>query len=225
MKNIVFLFILFIVLSSCEDEDAPRDVETNRYYSDLLKIHQSYDSLGNKATLEALDKYLEEFPELPDAYLFKGYILGKMGEREAAYKEFELALESDSNYLACYEQYSSFLLYDSLRLDKCKELIDLGLEKSDSSVVLLNNYAWYYLLENNVARAIDLAKKGLEIDPSNKNLQRSLWTGAYLSEDTVLMNQTKLEMLKTNYTEEELVSIFDNLATGGPKQLLNSLLE
>lgn len=225
MKNLVFLFILFTIFSSCEDEDAPRDTETNRYYSDLLKIHQSYDSVGNQATLEALDKYLEEFPELPDAYLFKGYILGKMGEREAAYTEFELALKSDSNYVGCYEQYSSFLLYDSLKMNKCKELIELGLEISDSSVVLLNNYAWYQLLQANNEKAIEFAERGLQLDSNNKNLQRSLWTAAYLKEDSILVNKMKLEMLHLNYTEEEIVNISNYLEIGGPRQLLNSLLE
>ncbi|MCB0510591.1 MAG: hypothetical protein KDC82_07480 [Bacteroidetes bacterium] len=225
MKNIVFLFIVLSLLSACEDEDAPRDVETNRYYSDLLKIHQAYDSLGNQATLLALDKYLEEFPELPDAYLFKGYILGKMGEREAAYHEFELALESDSNYVACYEQYSSFLLYDSLRMNKCKEIIELGISLSDSSAILYNNFAWYELLEQKPEEAKKLANQGLLLDSKNKNLQRSLYSAAYLDQDTALLEKTSQAMLSSNYTEAEIVEISQLLESGGSRKLLNSLLE
>lgn len=219
------LFLSFLLLSSCEDADAPRDDETNRYYADLLKIHNNYNSVGNDSTLLALEAYLEEFPELPDAYLFKAYILGSTGKIDEAYKVFEVALDMDSGKIESYEQYSSFLIYDTLNRTKCESILNKGMVLSDSSAILFNNFAWFELLNGNVDASLDYLEKGLKLNSKHLNLTRSFYVACLIKNEEELLKESQEALLVQGFSSSELAKIDTIVKTEGPYVFLKTLLK
>lgn len=216
MKNIPFLIIIFLPLFmwSCQDEDAPRDTETNRYYADYNALYNSYDSLGNEATLALLDDYIKKFPERKESYIFKAYILGKLMRIEEADQFYELAKEKDSLNLLIYEQQAAFLLYDKQYHNKAKAVINNGLSISDSSLFSLNNYAWYYILNNNPDSAFYYTNQIQLIDSNHFVANRTAYVSALFAE-----NDSIIEHYKTFDSEqadwEDIDSVLNESGVNG----------
>ena len=164
-------FSLFIV--ACQDEDAPMDTETNKYYADYLAIYSAYDSVGNKATLTAIDGYLSDFPERHEAVLFKAYVLAKMGNKSAANKFFDLAREMDGLAIESYEYQTAFMLTDTNQEEASRALIEEGLAIDDSSGVLLNNRAWLNILAQDIDDGLSDVTIGVNRSPETENLYRT----------------------------------------------------
>jgi tetratricopeptide (TPR) repeat protein len=219
---IISLFSLFSLLS-CADEEAPKDTETNKYYADYLQIYNAYDSLGNEATLKALNEYLVEYPERNDAYVFKAYILAKQENYEEANKYFEIARDKDSLNIYSYEIQSAFLLYDTAKKVQTKKIILDGLAINDSSTALMNNLAWLNILEGNESEALKTVALGISYFKRNKNenLYRTGFVAAILANDSIskLLYQNKLESSKF----ADPVLIEQELMELGPLALLKSL--
>jgi tetratricopeptide (TPR) repeat protein len=211
MKNLIFLFLASILLLACNDKSAPQDTETNKFYADYLAIYAAYDSVGNEGTLKSLNSYLDEFPDRYEAYIFKAYILGKMGDTSEAYKFFDIAREMDSLAIASYEYQAAFMLYDTTQNEATAALIEQGLSINDSSGLLWNHHAWLNLLEGNYENGLSDVSKGVQVQPKTKDLYR---TGFLLS--TLLQEDSS----KTFYAER-----ISKLGIGQPdslEQMLNN---
>lgn len=178
MKNLYAVFFLAILLVACKEEDAPMDTETNKYYADYLEIYAAYDSLGNEATLESLDTYLAEFPERHEAFVFKAYVLAKMGKIAEANEFFNTARKMDSLAIESYEYQTAFMLYDSSQNEATASLIAQGLSINDSSGHLMNNRAWLNLLNGELEAGLQDVTAGVNMKPKIENLYR---TGFILS--------------------------------------------
>lgn len=185
MNKLLSLFSILFLLFACTDSDAPKDTETNKYYADYMRIYLAYDSLGNEKTLEALNLYLEEFPEQHTAYTFKGYILAKMGNIDEAYENFNYARSIDSIAITSYEYQTAFMLYDTNALDATAQLIEKGMAQNDSSGHLYNNRAWLKLLQGDNQGGLDDVTAGVNRKPKVKNLYRTGFIAAsLLNEDS-----------------------------------------
>ena len=149
MKYLLISILAILSLSACTNDEAPTDLETNKYYSDYLKIYNNYDSLGNELTLKSLNTYLDAYPERSDAYIFKGYIVAKMGNLEEAFQYFRFAKSLDSLNVKTYEYQSAFMLYDTSKLKETRAIITAGFAVDDSSSMLMNNLAWLNVLQGN----------------------------------------------------------------------------
>ena len=202
-------FSLFIV--ACQDEDAPMDTETNKFYADYLAIYSAYDSVGNEATLKAIDGYLADFPERHEAVLFKAYVLAKMGKTSAANKFFTLAREMDGLAIESYEYQTAFMLMDTAQEEATRTLIEEGLAIDDSSGVLLNNRAWLDILAQDLENGFIGVTNGVKRSPETENLYR---TGF------ILANLIENDSAETYYARKVQELEIDN--TNNLKILLNS---
>jgi tetratricopeptide (TPR) repeat protein len=221
MKYLVPLLLAMLSLNACADENAPTDLETNKYYSDYLKIYENYDSLGNEITLRSLNTYLDIYPERSDAYIFKGYIVCKMGRYDEGQQYFKYAKSLDSLNVKTYEYQSAFMLYDTTKQQETRDLIVAGFAADDSSSMLMNNLAWLNLLEGNPIEALNNVNEGITFDSKNKNLYRTGFVAAILANDasSKSLYQEKLIVLKiANPIELEF-----QLNENGPLALLKSL--
>ena len=221
MKYLLYIIFPLVLLIACADPDAPKDIETNKYYADYLKIYEAYDSLGNEQTLIALDKYLEEYPERNDAYIFKAYILANMEQYDDANKFFEIAKEKDALNIKTYEFQSAFMLYDTSKQLETRKIIEEGIAINDSSAVLMNNLAWLNILDRQPTLALENILQGLTFDQGNMNLYRTGFVAAVLAED--------LEM-KSTYSQAidslgiaNPIELEEQLKDKGPLQVLKSI--
>lgn len=221
MKYLLLSLLVLLSIASCTDEDAPKDTETNRYYANYLKIYNAYDSLGNEATLQALNAYLEEFPERPDAYIFKGYIVSKMGRYSEGQQYFEYAKSLDSANVQSYEFQSAFLLYDTTKQTETRTLILQGIAIDDSSAVLMNNLAWLNILEGNSLRALENISAGISFDDVNKNLYRTGYVAALLANDESFTNMFKEKLISLEIGDPSKIET--QLSLEGPFNFLKSL--
>lgn len=183
MKYFILSILAFLTLSACTSEEAPTDLETNKYYSDYLQIYNNYDSLGNEVTLQSLNTYLNIYPERSDAYIFKGYIVCKLGRYEEGYQYFKYAKSLDSLNVKTYEYQSAFMLYDSTKWEETRDVITAGIALEDSSSMLMNNLAWLNLLEGNPLEALNNVNQGITFDNKNKNLYRTGFVAAILANE------------------------------------------
>lgn len=183
MNKLLFIFGILFFLVACTDSDAPKDTETNKYYADYMKIYQAYDSLGNEKTLEALELYLEEFPEQHTAYTFKGYILAKMGNLDGAYENFNYARSLDSIAITSYEYQTAFMLSDTTLQLETAQLIEKGLNQNDSSGHLYNNRAWLKLLQGDNEGGLNDVTAGVNRNPTIRNLYRTGFIAATILEE------------------------------------------
>ena len=206
---LIFSTFLF-VLQACSNEEAPQDTETNKYYADYLALHSAYDSLGNEATLVLLNEYLEEYPERKEAYVFKGYILGKMGEFKKADLVFEEAKMKDSANVEIYEYQGAFLLYDTTQYNKANQVINNGLALNDSSVSLYNSLAWLLLFDENYSEAIEVIKTGLAINSAYTNLYRPAFIAAYNLKDEEATAYYDSILVSNNIETTEILNTLKN---------------
>lgn len=221
MKNLLYLFLLSFFFYSCQDEDAPMDTETNKYYADYVEIYTAYDSVGNEGTLTALEGYLEEFPERHEAYVFKAYILAKMGKVDEANKFFNQARSMDSLAIESYEYQSAFMLYDSTKYDVTAAIIEQGLSVDDSSGHLMNNRAWLKILNGDLDGGFQDVNTGINMKPKTKNLYRTGYVISSLMENdsSKQFYGSKLESLGIDSPD----SLENLLNSEGALGVLNSL--
>lgn len=218
-----FYLLLFAVfgLAACTDSDAPKDVETNKYYADYLKIYNAYDSLGNEATLKALNDYLVRYPERSDAYIFKAYIISKMGNYEEAQPYFEQAKSLDSMNVKTYEFQSAFMLYDTTKLEATRAVIVAGFAVEDSSSMLMNNLAWLNVLEAKPSEALENISEGISFNPKNRNLYRTGFVAAVLANDTISKAIYQEKLISLEIADPVLLE--EQLKQEGAYALLKSL--
>lgn len=222
-KYLSFSFILLnvLLLSACSEEPAPTDLETNKYYADYIAIYEAYDSLGNEATLKALNSYIEQYPERNDAYVFKAYILGKMGDYASANAIYEEVKAKDSLNISIYEYQSAFLLFDTSQQVKTLEIIEKGLSIEDSSSALYNNFAWLHIFQKNYSEAINIAEQGIAVDSNNLYLYRTVYVATFLANEKTLQEKYA-EILLEKKLEDPLV-LNEKIKNLGPYKLLESI--
>jgi len=163
MKNLFYLFILFISLISCEDKHK-KDTDTNIYYSKYLDIYNSYDSLGTEATINLLDEYISEFPNAQKAYIFKAWILANDNKIDKIDDIFIKALKYDSTNAEVYMYWASLLLKDSNNIKKAERINKVGLRFDKTNLELLNNEIWIELFKNNNSKAYLFSTKLIDTD-------------------------------------------------------------
>ena len=208
-------------LSACTNDEAPTDLETNKYYSDYLKIYNNYDSLGNELTLKSLNTYLDAYPERSDAYIFKGYIVAKMGNLEEAFQYFRFAKSLDSLNVKTYEYQSAFMLYDTSKLKETRAIITAGFAVDYSSSMLINNLAWLNVLQGNSFEALNNVAEGITYDSTNKNLHRTGFVAAILANDTTAKSLYEEKLLTMKIADPMILEA--QLRAIGPLALLKSL--
>lgn len=201
-------FTLFFV--ACQDEDTPMDTETNKYYADYLAIYLAYDSVGNEATLRAIDGYLSDYPERHEAVLFKAYILAKMGNASAANNFFTLAREMDGLAIESYEYQTAFMLMDTTQKEATKALIKEGLAIDDSSGVLLNNRAWLDILAQDLDDGFMNVTTGVNRSPETENLYRTGFIVANLLENDSAENFYALKVQELEIDNTDSLKILLN---------------
>jgi tetratricopeptide (TPR) repeat protein len=221
MKYLVPLLLAMLSLNACADENAPTDLETNKYYSDYLKIYENYDSLGNEITLRSLNTYLDIYPERSDAYIFKGYIVCKMGRYDEGQQYFKYAKSLDSLNVKTYEYQSAFMLYDTTKQQETRDLIVAGFAADDSSSMLMNNLAWLNLLEGNPIEALNNVNEGITFDSKNKNLYRTGFVAAILANDASSKSFYQEKLLALEISDPKKLE--SKLSADGPLALLKSL--
>jgi tetratricopeptide (TPR) repeat protein len=221
MKYLLISILAILSLSACTNDEAPTDLETNKYYSDYLKIYNNYDSLGNELTLKSLNTYLDAYPERSDAYIFKGYIVAKMGNLEEAFQYFRFAKSLDSLNVKTYEYQSAFMLYDTSKSKETRAIITAGFAVDDSSSMLMNNLAWLNVLQGNSFEALNNVAEGITYDSKNKNLPRTGFVAAILANDTTAKSLYEEKLLTMKIADPMILEA--QLRAIGPLALLKSL--
>lgn len=216
-----FLLLSVLLLIACSEEPAPTDLETNKYYADYIAIYKAYDSIGNEATLLALNDYIKLYPERNDAYVFKAYILGKMGDYAAANSLFEEIKAKDSLNVTIYEYQSAFLLFDTTQQDITQAIIEKGLLVDDSSSALYNNFAWLHIFQRNYKEALQSAELGMQVDSSNLYLYRTAYVAAFLAGNKT--DQTKYAEKLLSLQIEDPLLLDEKIKKMGPYKLLESI--
>jgi tetratricopeptide (TPR) repeat protein len=221
MKYLLISILAILGLSACTNDEAPTDLETNKYYSDYLKIYNNYDSLGNELTLKSLNTYLDAYPERSDAYIFKGYIVAKMGNLEEAFQYFRFAKSLDSLNVKTYEYQSAFMLYDTSKSKETRAIITAGFAVDDSSSMLMNNLAWLNVLQGNSFEALNNVAEGITYDSKNKNLHRTGFVAAILANDAPAKSLYEEKLLTMKIADPMILEA--QLRAIGPLALLKSL--
>jgi Tfp pilus assembly protein PilF len=208
MKNILFLMIASIFLFSC-DGDEPGDSEVNRYYSDYLKIFKSYKQDGNaEATLASLEKYIEDFPEVPRGYALKAYVLAMEGEVEASNELYAKVIEMDPKNAEHYSYWSVFLTIDEDTRQQGYELAKKGLEVDSTYAMLYNTLAWHALFKENYNESLDLLKTGVALDSSSYFLARTTGLTYFLMDSFELSQKQFEEAMSLGWKDTVVLSAF-----------------
>ncbi len=219
MKKTLFLIYL-LTFSSCNLKKKPKDVEANKYYSDFVEIYNKYPESTNEEALKAIDSYNEKYPNTYQGYLFKGFVLGQMGAYSRADTAFEKAKKIKPEGVEPYEYQSAFFLFDTTQINSSFRAIQEGMRISDTSVVLYNNLAWYYLLTKQKKRAEETCAKAWKIDSTNTNLVRTYYISANLNNDKKIKEKLtpiaqkmglKTASLDTIKNTKEMYNLLQNL--------------
>jgi tetratricopeptide (TPR) repeat protein len=132
--------------------------------------------LGNNKAIQSESKRaLELFPEQPMLYLFAGSSSFQQKDFETAAGYFKTGVNfvvDNDKMLAQFYSYlgdTYFQLKDNQHSD---EAYEKALKIEPSNALVLNNYAYYLSLRNvNLEKAEQMAKKAVELDPTNGSNQ------------------------------------------------------
>lgn len=181
------LCIGLLVLFACRnDPDVQKDTEANAYYANYLTIYNNYKNVPFQQTNDSLEAYLETYPQMPQAWLLYSYVNYKLGDLTTAKNACFKALERDTTGTKAYQYLSAYYLQDADSCQLALKYANMGLAKNDSSIYLLNNLSYYYLLcpQNGVnpdlEKANFLNKKALSINAENHVLFRTASVIAHL---------------------------------------------
>lgn len=128
--------------------------------------------VDNQSLLEESNKAISLFPEQAIAYLFNGFACIGLNKYEDAIKVLNLGLPyltDDKDPMT--EQYYATLgdaYYKTNDFKKSFETYDKALILNPKNAYVLNNYSYYLSLRNEeLAKALTMAKKAVQIDPNN----------------------------------------------------------
>lgn len=208
MKNLFFLLLASFIFFSC-DGDEPNDRETNRYYSDYMKILGVFKQDGNvEVALESLDKYIEDFPEVPRGYALKAYILaidGKIDESNDLYKK---VIEMDPNNVEHYSYWSVFLTIDKTTRNKGYEIAKRGLAVDSTYAMLYNTLAWHALFNENYVESLNFLKTGAALDSSSYYFPRTLSLTYFLMDSFELSQEQLMEAMSLGWKDTSTMAAF-----------------
>ncbi len=177
MRSLLAVIIL-VFFCSCRENVPKKDVVTNTYYSKYKEIYNSYDSLGVEKTIIALDKYIQEFPNAQNAYIFKAWILANDGKIEEIDTLFKEALKYDPTNVEIYEYWAALLMKDSTKINKAEYINNLGFELDKNNTELLNNKSWILLFNTSYNEAF---KNSLNVLALDTNMRLKYYRTAAIS--------------------------------------------
>lgn len=208
MKNLLLLILASFILFSC-DGDEPKDVETNRYYSDYMKILKSYNQDGNaEAALESLDKYIEDFPDIPRGYALKAYILAMEGKMESSNELYTKVIEMDPKNAEHYSYWSVFLSIDENTRNNGYEIAKKGLEIDSTYAMLYNTLAWHELFNENYTESINFLETGAALDSSSYYFPRTLGLTYFLMDSFELSQEQFEEAMSLGWKDTSAMAAF-----------------
>lgn len=208
MKNLFLLLTSCFLLFSC-DGDEPGDAEVNRYYSDYMKILKSYKQDGNvEATLESLEKYIEDFPDIPRGYALKAYVLAIDGKVEESNQLYAKVIEMEPKNAEHYSYWSVFLTIDEASRDQGYQLAKKGLEIDSTYAMLYNTLAWHALFKENYEESVVLLETAVEIDSTSFFFPRTLGLTYFLMDSFELSKEQFEEAMSLGWEDTSAMAAF-----------------
>lgn len=208
MNYYLFLLSVSFLFLCCEDANDVKDVDANTFYSDYMKIYEQMDSVGPNGTLEELNSYLSDYPEMIEAHVLKAYLLSELKQDEKANETFNYILAVDPTNLAVYEYRSAYALEDSSKWQEAEMLIEDGLLLNDSSAVLHNNQAWLNMLKyQDYDAAYQASQRAISLNTDNSNFVRTRLFASYMlenKEDAVSQLATSDQVLLNKWITKEI---------------------
>ena len=144
-------------------------------YKDYLR-GMYYLKKGNEKDyqtgIDYMYKTIERDPADPFAYAALALAYAATGHGMAGEDAFDKAiaaankaLEIDPYIDEAYTAMAMLYLYESWEWNKAKDAFDQALIANPNNEIALANYSWYFVLFNDIEKAIYYGKKSVEIDP------------------------------------------------------------
>jgi TolB-like protein/Tfp pilus assembly protein PilF len=134
---------------------------------ELLSVNWGISAAENhKRAKTALAKALGLDKDLAEAHATNGLVLMDDFDFQAAEEEFKRAIELKPSYATAHQWYFHVLVGQS-RFEEAGEEIKRATELDPLSIPINDNLATYYDLTRDFARALEISKKTLELNPGS----------------------------------------------------------
>ena len=143
-------------------------------------MEESAKGAQMKRAAEMFEKYLEEYPNTPQAVTVQGALaraLASSGDTTAAVGLFSEMLGEPAKYTPLQLFEASVAAVRANRTEEAIKLIELGLERNPYYRDAIFNLATLYHREKEFEKMLPLAKRLLELDPNNPDNFR-IYAGA-----------------------------------------------
>jgi len=182
-------------------EENPQDVDLHTMYGSLLLSQNKHDEAksefeivvglapddrdiwmqlisleGREKQYESMvsltERALEQLPETPEFYFYKGIAYYQLEDYEYAIKAFEEGLafipKEDVGMLANFYGQIGDISFKANKKEKAFDAYDKALELDDRNILILNNYAYFLAVEKkNLDKAEKMSAITVKLDPSN----------------------------------------------------------
>ncbi len=133
-----------------------------------LLLAFTYSDMGQTAKADSTYRnLLKLFPKEASFWAFYGNFLQEKGQYQKAIEAFNQVLKLDPKNEAALSGLA--IIYENLKMfAQCDSIYEIALQRLPESPLILNNYS-YSLAERNksLQRALQMAKKAVELEPKN----------------------------------------------------------
>lgn len=200
-------------------EDNPKLAAAHHIYGSALQCLGDID----KAILEYI-KAVKLDPHFTQAHYFLGNAYQLTGNLELAAESFYKAIELQPNFFEALNNLSAVLV-DLHRSIQAKDIIERALKINPNSNQLLCNVAGFYLLENNLPKALSYATKAYDNDPLFTDALMLIGKISYQSSDYDKALEYYYKVYNINNNENIIGNIAQILERRGEFDKANTLIE